>query len=101
MIDGELVTGCIKPETLDRINPGDAGGQYDSSGGTDGQGNPAGSVCKGYVVIVPGESDVSELYSRYNHYVELLEPAGPRACVRCCMDDEDCPTDKGKVLSFV
>lgn len=45
-----LVTGCINPETLDQINPGDAGGQYDSSGGTDGQGNPAGSACKGYVV---------------------------------------------------
>lgn len=48
MNDG-LVTGCIRPETLDRINPDDAGGQYDSSGGKDGQGNPAESVCTGYV----------------------------------------------------
>ncbi|KAI9235664.1 MAG: hypothetical protein BYD32DRAFT_370655 [Podila humilis] len=71
------LTGCIRPETLDRINPNDAGGQYDSSGGAGGQGNPEGSVCVGY-----------------NHYVELLEPAGPRLCIRCCDDPEDCPTDK-------
>jgi len=70
------LTGCIRPETLDRINPNDAGGQYDSSGGQGGQGNPAGSVCTGY-----------------NHYVELLEPAGPRACIRCCDDPADCPTN--------
>lgn len=43
-----IVTGCINAETLDRINPDDAGGQYDSSGGADGDGNPAGSVCTGY-----------------------------------------------------
>jgi len=71
------LTGCIRPETLDRINPNDAGGQYDSSGGQDGQGNPVDSVCTGY-----------------NHYVELLEPAGPRACIRCCIDPADCPTNK-------
>ncbi|KFH74130.1 hypothetical protein MVEG_01343 [Podila verticillata NRRL 6337] len=71
------LTGCIRPETLDRINPSDAGGQYDSSGGAGGQGNPEGSVCVGY-----------------NHYVELLEPAGPRLCIRCCDDPEDCPTNK-------
>ena len=34
---------------MDRINADDAGGQYDSSGGADGDGNPAGSVCTGYV----------------------------------------------------
>jgi len=71
------LTGCINPETLDRINSDDSGGQYDSSGGANGQGNPAGSVCTGY-----------------NHYVELLEPAGPRACIRCCDDASDCPTNK-------
>ncbi|KAF8178938.1 hypothetical protein BJ912DRAFT_648627 [Pholiota molesta] len=69
------LTGCINPSSLDRINEGDAGGQYDSSGGPDGTGNPSGSVCAGY-----------------NHYVELLEPAGPRACIRCCEDPDDCPT---------
>jgi hypothetical protein len=41
------VTGCIRPETLDRLNPDDGGGQYDSSGGDGGQGNPQGSVCIG------------------------------------------------------
>jgi len=69
------LTGCINPQTLDRINPGDDGGQYDSSGGANGQGNPANSVCTGY-----------------NHYVELLEPSAPRACIRCCNDPDDCPT---------
>ena len=48
------VTGCIRPATLDRLNPNDAGGQYDSSGGVGGKGNPQGSVCEGY-----------------NHYVEV------------------------------
>jgi len=71
------LTGCIRPENLSRLNPGDAGGQYDSSGGAGGQGNPQGSVCLGY-----------------NHYVELVEPAGPRACIKCCDDPADCPTNK-------
>lgn len=44
-----LVTGCIRPETVDRLNPGDGGGQYDSSGGDGGNGNPAGSKCSGFV----------------------------------------------------
>ena len=30
--------------------------------------------------------------------MELLEPAGPRACIRCCQDPADCPTNMGKVL---
>lgn len=42
-----LVTGCIRPETVDRLNPRDAGGQYDSSGGAGGRGNPQGSACVG------------------------------------------------------
>jgi len=46
----QQVTGCVNPETLDRINPGDAGGQYDSSGGSSGTGNPVDSVCTGCVV---------------------------------------------------
>ena len=45
----ELVTGCIRPEKLDRLNVNDGGGQYDSSGGAGGQGNPQGSKCLGYV----------------------------------------------------
>ena len=43
----ELVTGCIRPETVDRLNPNDSGGQYDSSGGAGGNGNPQGSKCLG------------------------------------------------------
>ncbi|KAF8628296.1 hypothetical protein AX17_005999 [Amanita inopinata Kibby_2008] len=69
------LTGCINPGTLDRLNPSDTGGQYDSNGGPSGQGNPMGSKCIGY-----------------NSYVELIEPAGPRACIRCCTDAADCPT---------
>ncbi|KAF7773511.1 hypothetical protein Agabi119p4_5678 [Agaricus bisporus var. burnettii] len=71
------LTGCIRPETLDRLNPRDAGGQYDSSGGAGGRGNPVGSKCTGY-----------------NHYVELVEPGGPRACIRCCDDPKDCPVNR-------
>ncbi|KAH9043693.1 hypothetical protein EDB85DRAFT_711319 [Lactarius pseudohatsudake] len=71
------VTGCINPSHLSRLNPNDAGGQYDSSGGVGGKGNPQGSICLGY-----------------KHYVEILEPAGPRACLKCCDDPADCPTNK-------
>ncbi|KAK7052503.1 allergen protein [Favolaschia claudopus] len=71
------LTGCINSALVDRLNPDDAGGQYDSSGGAGGQGNPQGSVCLGY-----------------NHYVELVEPRGPRACIKCCDDPADCPVDK-------
>ena len=90
-----VVTGCIRPDTLDRINSDDSGGQYDSSGGTNGEGNPAGSACTGYVVIAD-KGDFSDLWCRYNHYVELVEPAELRACIRCCNDPDDCPTDMGK-----
>ncbi|KAJ3509135.1 hypothetical protein NMY22_g16400 [Coprinellus aureogranulatus] len=69
------LTGCIDPSTLDRLNSDDDGGQYDSSGGRSGNGNPEGSACLDY-----------------NHYVELLEPSGSRACIRCCQDPDDCPT---------
>ncbi|KAG6916209.1 hypothetical protein DXG01_007839 [Tephrocybe rancida] len=44
------VTGCINPSLLSRLNPNDGGGQYDSSGGAGGNGNPAGSKCLGYVL---------------------------------------------------
>lgn len=107
-----IVTGCIDPSTLDRLNAEDPGGQYDSSGGTGGNGNPAGSVCKGCVfcgiwslkslVESPRRPSIVETLTpwfptlnRYNHYVEILEPAGPRACLRCCDNAEDCPTNRG------
>ncbi|KAF9448565.1 hypothetical protein P691DRAFT_669199 [Macrolepiota fuliginosa MF-IS2] len=71
------LTGCIRPEKLTRLNPDDGGGQYDSSGGAGGRGNPAGSVCLGY-----------------KHYVELVEPAEKRACIKCCDDLTDCPLNR-------
>jgi hypothetical protein len=48
-----VVTGCIT-KSFSQLNPKDGGGQYDSSGGAGGKGNPKGSVCTGY-----------------NHYVEV------------------------------
>ncbi|KAF7377928.1 putative allergen protein [Mycena sanguinolenta] len=71
------LTGCINASSLDRLNPRDDGGQYDSSGGAGGRGNPQGSACAGY-----------------SHYVELVEPSANRACIRCCNDAADCPTGK-------
>ncbi|KAG8732081.1 hypothetical protein FRC12_019449, partial [Ceratobasidium sp. 428] len=71
------LTGCIRPESSTQLNPDDGGGQYDSSGGESGLGNPRGSVCLGY-----------------NHYVELVEPAQRRACIRCCDDPADCDLSK-------
>ena len=32
----------------------------------------------------------------YNHYVELIEPAGPRGCIRCCDNPDDCPIHEGE-----
>ncbi|KAF8608158.1 hypothetical protein BDV93DRAFT_466432 [Ceratobasidium sp. AG-I] len=55
----------------------DGGGQYDSSGGAGGKGNPQGSVCTGYA-----------------HYVQIVEPDVSRACIRCCQDTKDCRLDK-------
>jgi hypothetical protein len=74
-----IVTGCIRPEKLSRLNTNDGGGQYDSSGGAGGLGNPQGSQCLGY-----------------NHYVELVEPADRRACIKCCDNSADCPLNLGK-----
>jgi len=71
------LTGCIRPEKLSRLNVNDGGGQYDSSGGAGGLGNPQGSKCLGY-----------------NHYVELVEPADRRACIKCCDNFDDCPLNK-------
>jgi len=67
------LTGCINSASVSQLNPLDGGGQYDSSGGDSGLGNPQYSVCLGY-----------------NHFVEIVEPAGPRACIRCCDDPADC-----------
>ncbi|KAJ7635271.1 hypothetical protein FB45DRAFT_1057141 [Roridomyces roridus] len=71
------LTGCIQPKTCTQLNPTDDGGQYDSSGGEGGRGNPEGSTCIGY-----------------NHYVEIVEPGENRACIRCCDDPADCLTSQ-------
>ncbi|QRV98236.1 allergen protein [Ceratobasidium sp. AG-Ba] len=59
------------------LKSNDGGGQYDSNGGAGGRGNPSGSVCEGYPI-----------------YVEIVEPDVKRACIRCCQDKADCPTNK-------
>ncbi|PWN53851.1 hypothetical protein IE53DRAFT_96392 [Violaceomyces palustris] len=71
------ITGCINPNAGGRLDPNDGGGQYDSSGGDGGLGNPRGSKCTGY-----------------NHYVELVEPDVGRACIRCCQNYNDCRLDR-------
>jgi len=48
----QSVTGCINPSTVDRLNPDDSGGQYDSSGGIDEAGNPVGSTCAGWALCI-------------------------------------------------
>ena len=60
---GNSVTGCIRPETLDRLNVNDGGGQYDSSGGDGGQGNPQGSKCLGYVGQLENQDTFLMLYT--------------------------------------
>ncbi|QRV98230.1 allergen protein [Ceratobasidium sp. AG-Ba] len=40
------LTGCFNPG-FSQFNDNDGGGQYDSSGGDGGRGNPEGSVCQG------------------------------------------------------
>jgi hypothetical protein len=103
---GYEVTGCIRPSHLSRLNPNDAGGQYDSSGGAGGRGNPQGSICLGcdFMTFVNFNvwANLKDFVFSYKHYVELVEPAGPRACIKCCDDPADCPTNKGRssVLSI-
>ncbi|WFD00702.1 hypothetical protein MYAM1_003454 [Malassezia yamatoensis] len=67
------LTGCINPKVQSTLLSNDDGGQYDSNGGDGGKGNPAGSVCLGYA-----------------SYVEIVEPKARRACIRCCVNPNDC-----------
>ncbi|KAG9009465.1 hypothetical protein FRB94_014250 [Tulasnella sp. JGI-2019a] len=67
------LTGCINPGALG-LNSNDPGGQYNSNGRFGEPGNPRGSACAGYA-----------------HYIERIEPANRRACIRCCQDPADCP----------
>jgi len=39
---------------------------------------------------------ISECFASYNYYVELVEPAGPRACIKCCDNPVDCPVNRGR-----
>ncbi|KAB5589294.1 putative effector protein [Ceratobasidium theobromae] len=64
------MTGCFRREKLG-LNPGDEGGQYSPAGA------PKNTQCIGY-----------------DHYVELVEPAENRACLRCCQQLADCPVNK-------
>jgi len=71
------ITGCINASHLSRLNPSDEGGQFDSSG----QGNngvPHDSFC-----ILPGTN-------KRGFYVQLIEPAENRFCIRCCESNSDC-----------
>ena len=36
------------------------------------------------------------LMSSYAHYVELVEPADKRACIKCCDNNDDCPLSTGE-----
>jgi hypothetical protein len=77
---GEIrqITGCIRASKLSRLNPKDQGGQFDSSGqGNDGV--PPQSFC-----ILPGKN-------KRGFYVQLIEPAQNRFCIRCCVNNSDCP----------
>ena len=40
-------------------------------------------------------SSAKFLSCSYNHYVELVEPADKRACIKCCDNFSDCPLDRG------
>ncbi|KAI8140169.1 hypothetical protein BJV82DRAFT_624128 [Fennellomyces sp. T-0311] len=64
------VTGYMDPEKFGLI-PTDEGGQYDNHH----KGKPIGAQCKGY-----------------KYFVNLLEPADYRFCIRCCDYKEDCNT---------
>ncbi|KIM71379.1 hypothetical protein PILCRDRAFT_830381 [Piloderma croceum F 1598] len=65
------LTGCIRPNTLDHLVPSNLGGQYYYN-------HPGESICLGY-----------------KHYIEIVEPASRRACIKCCNDPTDCqPSSK-------
>ncbi|ORZ01645.1 hypothetical protein BCR43DRAFT_454292 [Syncephalastrum racemosum] len=53
----------------------DGGGQYDSHG----NGKPIAASCVGYP-----------------YFVSLLEPSNNRFCIRCCQQEDDCPTGRSQ-----
>jgi hypothetical protein len=40
------------------------------------------------------------IFHSYNHYVEVVEPAGSQACIKCCDDLADCPTNMGMYIAI-
>jgi hypothetical protein len=66
------VTGKLVPSKLG-LSSKDEGGQYDNHG----KGAPPGASCAGWP-----------------HFVELVEPAESRYCIRCCESTSDCPTGR-------
>ncbi|KAI7862260.1 hypothetical protein BDF14DRAFT_1886263 [Spinellus fusiger] len=66
------VTGYMDT-TKFQFLPGDEGGQYDNHG----QGKPVGAQCSGY-----------------NFFVNVVEPADSRWCIRCCQNKVDCNTGR-------
>jgi len=72
------ISGCINASHLSRLNPTDEGGQFDSSGAGN-NGVPFDSFC-----ILPGNNV-------RGFYVQQIEPAQNRFCIRCCAVNSDCP----------
>ncbi|KAI9311319.1 hypothetical protein BX666DRAFT_1997168 [Dichotomocladium elegans] len=68
------VTGYIDP-TKYGLLPTDQGGQYDNHG----NGKPIGAQCQGW-----------------KYFVNLLEPANSRFCIRCCKSKADCNTGRSE-----
>ncbi|KAL0096985.1 hypothetical protein J3Q64DRAFT_1710478 [Phycomyces blakesleeanus] len=66
------VTGYMNSKLFGLI-PTDEGGQYDNHG----NGKPVGAQCSGY-----------------NYFVNVVEPADNRYCIRCCQNKVDCNTGR-------
>ncbi|KAI9023010.1 hypothetical protein CLU79DRAFT_834982 [Phycomyces nitens] len=66
------VTGYMNSKLFGLI-PTDEGGQYDNHG----NGKPVGAQCSGY-----------------NFFVNVVEPADNRYCIRCCQNKVDCNTGR-------
>nr|CAG8653115.1 2593_t:CDS:1 [Entrophospora candida]CAG8658533.1 12542_t:CDS:1 [Entrophospora candida] len=62
-------TGKINPDAY-QLHHDDQGGQYDSVGA------PAGATCVGF-----------------DKFVNIIEPADQRFCIRCCTDSSKCDTN--------
>ncbi|KAI8379633.1 uncharacterized protein BYT42DRAFT_496572, partial [Radiomyces spectabilis] len=68
----EQITGYIDASKY-QLQPTDGGGQYDSHG----DGKPKGASCQ-----------------NYDYFVSLIEPSDNRFCIRCCKNENDCPTGR-------